>query len=160
MKQTGFAASVRKSFSQAAHYVARHALPLFSVLSRTSSGYIHRATNEAHILYDGVLHAGEVAPDDLVKIRRNAVGVGVETALSVAEGIEFEVTALVAVAEAGEKVTNHGKQAMNGRDWFNLAAETCESLLSSPAAALHCAHDLFHDLDHAGRLYEAAHLPV
>ena len=110
---------------------------------------------EGAILYDGAVHIATASTEDKIAIERDIANICTEATLSVVEGVEFEVCALVAAAQAGEKIAHHGDVSMNMEDWRRVGVETVESVLSSPAAAMHASVDLVRDLERTGRTYRA-----
>ncbi len=114
-----------------------------------------RCIQESTILYDGVAHATTASAEDKVALERDLANIVTETTLSVVEGAEFEICALVAAVQAGEKIAHHDNAPMDAVEWRHVGVEAVESLCSSPAAAAHACVDLVRDLERTGQVYRA-----
>ena len=145
--------SLFKSCSAYSVSTLKKGINFFSYAIQRAIPFVKSCETEAIILYDGAVHAREVSDEDSLAIKRDVANLCTETGLSVLEGVEFEITALVAATQAAEKISSRDQKPMTRTEWNKVALETLESVCSSPVSAAHAGIDLIHDLERTGQKY-------
>lgn len=117
----------------------------------------HRLSNEVHMIEEGLVHIKSASHQNKYSLKKDAVTLAAETALTVTEGLAPEIVpVIVAGIETGEEIIHRKETGIRpGRILYNTAV----SLASSPVAAAHAAFDIVKDLEKVGNDWHARHTP-